>query len=375
MEKPLVDSKSGHIPSLDGLRAISIAMVVAFHAVNAALRPALGHDYEGRWRVICNGALGVSVFFTLSGYLITLLLVREFKKTGRTDLIAFYIRRAFRIWPAFWFYLVVVFFLAARGWIAIGHRDLLAAAFFVFNYFPHAGGWWVGHSWSLSIEEQFYLFWPVLFVLLGPRKATLAAVFLILISPVIRVSELLLLPPTSEFIVRMWEMTHTRLDGLMFGCAIGLLHGEAQFKRAVKVAFKFGAHWVALLYLFYVAPHFVGRLFRLYHPAFGYTLESASVSLLVLWCVQNARSWPGRFLNSRPLVHLGRISYSLYLWQQLFLTFFNKTWTGRFPMNVVCAVVMAELSFVVIERPFLNLRSKLTLHRRSAESRLARMTN
>ena len=91
----------GRVPSLDGLRAISIAMVVGFHVFNKTIRAQTGHDYEGLWLNLLNGHLGVSVFFVISGFLITHLLLRERNKTGRIDLTKFYIRRTFRIWPAF----------------------------------------------------------------------------------------------------------------------------------------------------------------------------------------------------------------------------------------------------------------------------------
>jgi peptidoglycan/LPS O-acetylase OafA/YrhL len=349
----------GRIPSLDGLRAISIAMVLGEHAINAVYRNNhSGHDYDGPWKALCNGGLGVSTFFTISGFLITLLLLRELKKTGKISLTDFYIRRAFRIWPAFYFYIACVVVLGKLGYLAIGHRALLAACFFVFNYVPNVGTWWVAHSWSLSVEEQFYFFWPALLVLLGRRRSAIAAVSLLAIVPAIRVAETLLLPSNNRFIVNMWQMGHTRLDSLMFGCAIALAYGDQRFQRALNSAFRFGAPWIALLYLFIIAPYSTRFHSTLYQSAIGYTLDSLFVSVLILWVVQHASSLPGRVLNSKPLIHIGLISYSLYLWQQMFLVGANKTWTGRFPLNILCAFLMAELSFYAIERPFLRLRKK-----------------
>ena len=361
-QKPSLES-GGRIPSLDGLRAISIAMVLAEHAINAVVRPLTKHDYDGPWKALANGGLGVSTFFTISGFLITLLLLREYKKTGRISLVDFYIRRAFRIWPAFYFYIAVVFVLGKLGYLAIGHKALLAACFFVFNYVPNVGTWWVAHSWSLSVEEQFYIFWPALLVMLGQRKAAFAAIALLAIVPAIRVTEVLMLPGKSPLITNMWQMAHTRLDSLMFGCAIALFYGDARFQRAIDIAFRLGACWIALLYLFVIAPYTTHWHSNLYQSALGYTLDSLCVSTLILWLVQHAHSIPGRVLNSRFMIHIGVISYSLYLWQQMFLAPANKTWMGHFPLNILCALVLAEFSFFAIERPFLRLRSKAISHR------------
>jgi peptidoglycan/LPS O-acetylase OafA/YrhL len=352
--------EGGRIPSLDGLRAISIAMVLGEHAINAVYRPVAKHDYEGPWKAVFNGGLGVGVFFTISGFLITLLLLRESKQTGRISLIDFYIRRAFRIWPAFYVYIGTIVVLAKLGYIGIGKRDILAACFFVFNYVPHVGSWWVGHTWSLSVEEQFYFFWPALLFVCGRKRAAIAAFALLALVPMVRVGELLLLNPKSEWIERMWMMGHTRMDSLMFGCAAALLYGHVRFQRMLDSAFRFGLPWVALLYLF-VAPSLVLRHIHsvYYQNGIGYTLDSACVALLILWAVQHAKSLPGKVLNSKLLVHLGMISYSLYLWQQMFLNMFNKSWTGQFPLNLLCALIAAEISFFAIERPFLRLRQTL----------------
>jgi peptidoglycan/LPS O-acetylase OafA/YrhL len=213
------------------------------------------------------------------------------------------------------------------------------------------------------VEEQFYFFWPALLVLLGRRRSAVAAIALLLIVPAIRVGEILALNPKNDLVVNMWQMGHTRLDSLMFGCAIALAYGNERFQRAVDRAFRIGVPWVALVYLLVLAPLTTHQHWRLYQPAIGYTLESVCISLLILWTVQHADSLPGRVLNSKILVHLGLISYSLYLWQQMFLFSRNTTWTGRFPASVLCALVMAELSFFFIERPFLRLRSRAVVHR------------
>src|ERR1700722_8365542 len=173
----------GRIASLDGLRAISIALVVGYHAINAATQVKSHRDYVGPWEHLFNGGLGVSIFFVISGFLITHLLLREMKKSGTISLKDFYIRRTFRIWPAFFFYLGIIVLLYWMHLIGIARRGVVAAGAFVYNYVPHVGNPLVAHSWSLSVEEQFYLFWPVVLLALGSRRATVIALIIVLVCP------------------------------------------------------------------------------------------------------------------------------------------------------------------------------------------------
>jgi len=348
----------GRIASLDGLRAVSIALVVGYHAVNAATQIRVHRDYEGPWQHLLNGGLGVSIFFVISGFLITHLLLREMRKSGTISLKDFYIRRTFRIWPAFFFYLGIVVLLYWFHVIGIARRDVVAAGTFVFNYVPHVGNPLVAHSWSLAVEEQFYLFWPIVLLLLGSRRATWIALAFVLICPVLRLMEVLLLPASNMFIVRMWEMTHTRIDTLMFGCLVALTAEQTKVQRIIDRCLALRLHWVGLVYLFY------GRSFlSLFLPssvrlAIDDSLLGLSITLLIVWLVRYATSPVGRVFNSRVLVHLGAISYSLYLWNPIFCVPQNKGWTGMFPANVLCSIAMAEVSYFAIEQPFLRARSR-----------------
>ncbi len=348
----------GRIASLDGLRAASIALVVGYHAVNAATQVKLHRDYSGPWQYLLNGELGVSIFFVISGFLITHLLLRETRKTGTINLLDFYIRRTFRIWPAFFFYLGAIVLLYWFHVIGIARRDVVAAGAFVYNYVPHVGNPLVAHSWSLSVEEQFYLFWPVLLLALGSRRATVIALVIVLVCPVIRFSEILLLPASNMFIVRMWEMTHTRIDTLMFGCLIALTADREKVQRAIDRCFALRLHWLAVAYIFFQRPFLLLFLPYSVRAGIGYTLQGVSIMLLIVWLVRYAQSPAGRVFNNRALVHLGAISYSLYLWNPIFCVPQNKTWTGVFPANVFCSIAMAEVSYFAIEQPFLRMRSR-----------------
>jgi peptidoglycan/LPS O-acetylase OafA/YrhL len=152
-------SPQGRIPSLDGCRAISVFLVLFGHACEtknldfSRYLPRLGQV----------ATLGVTVFFVISGYLITSLLLEEERRHGRISLSMFYLRRAFRIWPVAYAYIAVVAALQAAGALTLPRYNLLYAATFTMNLAPQ-GSWWLGHLWSLAVEEQFYFVWPAVFL-------------------------------------------------------------------------------------------------------------------------------------------------------------------------------------------------------------------
>ena len=157
------ESLKSRLPCLDGLRAISIFFVLAAH-----VQSTLPHKIP-RWLnlMIPRGDLGVFVFFVLSGFLITHLLQKEWLATGGISLRNFYLRRILRIFPAFYFFLLTLILLSAFGVLSIARSHFLDAGFFLWNYKQiwdptlGQGNWFLGHFWTLSLEEQFYLLWPL----------------------------------------------------------------------------------------------------------------------------------------------------------------------------------------------------------------------
>ena len=161
----VIAGQGSRIPSLDGLRAISIALVLASHAVGTVNFPHLG----GLMLYLSiGGRTGVRVFFVISGFLITTLLLAEEKRHGRVSLGAFYMRRSLRILPVYFCYLLVVFLLDRWHYLHIEPSDYLKALTYTTDLLG-ASSWALGHTWSLSVEEHFYLLWPTAFVLTPPR--------------------------------------------------------------------------------------------------------------------------------------------------------------------------------------------------------------
>ena len=182
-----MDTQPNRIPCLDGLRAISIGLVVVSHFIGT-----LGLQIN-----TTVGNLGVRVFFVISGFLITSILAAEFEKTSDLNLKKFYFRRTLRIFPAYYFYIAVIFLFTVLGFYDIPMSAFLAPLTYTSNYlFPNV--WELGHTWSLSVEEQFYLLFPGIFLIFGLSKSKKLLLFIILVTPLIRLLNLYDTPPGNR---------------------------------------------------------------------------------------------------------------------------------------------------------------------------------
>ncbi|HEX2686599.1 MAG TPA: acyltransferase [Kofleriaceae bacterium] len=342
----------GRIPSLDGVRAFSVAYVILWHCTYQLPGP----QRERLHLFLANGRLGVDIFFVISGLLITTLLVRERAKSGRIDLGGFYVRRCFRILPPAFVYLGVMVALRGTGYVEFSNSDLLAAAFFVANFRTESMSWLLLHMWSLSIEEQFYLVWPGILRKLGNRAALKAALLLVAISPLLRIGTYYLLP---EYRKVMGTITFTRLDMIMTGCAMALMRGDSWYKSACERLFKLWVPGLGMLYLIFVSAFVSKKLGGTYTYVFSFTVECLIIASAIEWVIARADAPLGRFLNSRSIAHLGVISYSLYLWQQPFTDSYSTHPVMRFPLNLVLMLAAAELSRRFVELPSLALRDRL----------------
>lgn len=359
-----MNSKSelgGRIPSLDGLRALSIMLVLVGHSAET-LPESTPSWFKSLWLFFAKGSLGVDVFFVISGFLITTLLMWEFNTTGAISLRNFYFRRVLRIFPAFYFYIFVICILNYLGMLDLSRTTIISAALYLWNYkhyWDHSRSdseWFLGHFWTLAVEEQFYLFWPL--AVARFRKVNVLiwiAIGLILLEPPVRLLCYFFDPFSRP---QNGIMFHTTADVLMFGCAGALLFPHERFQRILDTLDRWRAPIVAMLVLFVLSPTLQSRYHAAYSHSVGLTLDSLCILCVVLWAIRHAGSHVGRLLNSRIFVHVGIISYSLYLWQQLFLTARNTSLAGSFPLNLVVTFAAAEFSYFAIERPFLGMRRR-----------------
>src|SRR5438874_1165516 len=260
------------IPSLDGLRGVALPVVLFSHLVGTKnfISPATDSClYEF-------GNLSLKVFFVMSGYLITNLLLHELETKKRIHLVKFYFRRTFRIFPPYYLMILGLVIMGFAGWINLTSRDVLSALTYTSNYYPDRS-WNVGHTWSLSVEEQFYLIWPAVLVILGKRRGFIAASTLIFICPIIRA--LLWHFYKLDGIGHRFE---TVADAIATGC---LLAGTREWLKAQPLYRK-----ALESKLFILVPITVLSFNMLYnHPMIFYfishTVMNIGIALCVDWCV------------------------------------------------------------------------------------------
>ncbi len=303
-----------YFPAFDVFRGIGILFVVLAHTptpndVLAVIRPI--------------GALGVHMFFALSGFLITYRFIEEHEQTGRVDLRAFYRRRVRRILPPAIIYLALLAVIGpSLHWLPVTWSEIAASMFFYRNVFQ--GGWYTGHFWSLSLEEQFYLAWPVLLVAMKMRGRVLAA-SMIGATIVWRIHVQSVDPSANIY------RPDLLADHLLWGCLIALFWTRVLL-IAPAVRAVIGVVGIVLAtVLIYWQPRF-------WQAAFAF---SVAVGFILA-----AQAWPAKW---KPLRKLGEASYDCYIWQSLFLPlpFAGMTlpFTQRLPWSYLLIAVMTAASF------------------------------
>jgi len=350
------------MPSLDGLRALSIALVLLAH-LTGTRHFASGVEL-GRWQL---GNLGVRIFFVISGFLITTLLLEESERTGTVSLGQFYLRRLFRIFPAFYGFCAVLFVLQQAQIITLPPGDLLAAVTYTMNY-HHDRSWYAGHTWSLAVEEQFYLLWPAILLFAGPRGGLRVAALTVLVVPVLRLA-MGIWPALRPGI---GETFPSVADALAIGCVLAGL--RPWLTRSPR--------WRRFLAspLFWLTPLAVAACAR--NPSakldwlVGETVMNVGIAVIIERTLRIPDDRLGRVLNARPLVFVGTLSYSLYLWQQIFLNRRGSSDLQSFPWNLILVGIAALASYYLVERPFLRMRARLERWVRGRQgSRPARSEN
>lgn len=337
---------AGRIPSLDGLRAIAIFAVLWSKAAHTP-----GHLTEKVvTRVADQGVVGVDLFFVISGFLITTLLMREESRTGLISLTGFYWRRALRILPAYFTLLVCLWGLSLQGRITLQPIDWLTSLTYTVNFAP-VSAWDVGHIWSLSVEEHFYLVWPFLLSVI-PRRSWLGVAMIgMIVPPLLRVAALVLVPEHSPAL-ELWSWY--RGDAIAWGCCIAILADSAAARARLDRICSFRMWWLLPVVLLAVTM-LLSRSTK-FGLGPGFTLRAVACA----WLVWGMARFPGqglaRLLNTKPFVAVGVLSYSLYLWHRLFLR--PEAWQSwwDFPMNALLLAVAASLSYLLVERPFLRLK-------------------
>lgn len=339
-------AKHFHIPYLDGLRGISVLWVVLGHAAKGYPLP------EAIRYLFGNAVLGVQVFFVISGYLITTLLVREREKTGTINRKAFYLRRIARIFPAFYTYIAVIAVLAVLGIARVNLPQILSAASFTWNYndayLPSYAGTdtrVLSHFWTLSLEEQYYIVWPTVMLVFGLAMRKWI-VWLLVLAPFLRIATYALFPSLRGSINAMF---HTGYDPILAGSLTAILMHQGLPQWLQNLVQK---RWTpfALIGGLLVLEPLLNRV-----PAsfvIEYTLVGIFVSLLLVWLLTGPKTVVQRALENKVLVWFGLISYSLYLWHVPFL---RLNANGHYFFSPFIAVPLgilaAYVSYTFVEQP------------------------
>ncbi len=354
-----------HRPELDGLRALAVLLVIASHLAVPYL--------SGGW-------VGVDVFFVLSGYLITSILVREFHRTSSIALGHFYLRRALRLYPA----LLAMLLVCAFWYGLFGETDtfngyLHTAAYSGFYLQDLVSGYGggphgsLGFTWSLALEEQFYLLWaPLLFLCLKRGW------------PLMKVTLALTLASTTALSVEwgshysgnalVYFRPETRANELFLGCLLAILLPRLQPKLAQSRSASNALSWLGLAGLLGVelyGEHFSRASF---YPLQEVWAGASAAILIVGLSVGMNRSLVNRALMTRPAVSVGRISYGMYLWMipsiillDKYLASYPIDWRGFAIVALALIMLLASASYVLVEKPCLSLKRRFEVVRTSPE--------
>jgi peptidoglycan/LPS O-acetylase OafA/YrhL len=334
------------VPSLDGLRAVSIILVIIGHSSDSLNAPQFLNYFNHL------GNLGVRCFFVISGFLITTLLLKEQNKTGAISMRGFYIRRSLRIFPPSLAYIGIVAGCSALGWLTLKPGDLAHALTYTMNY-RYNPAHWFRHLWSLSVEEQFYLLWPGLLWLAGPRRGVKVAWSVVLMVPIIRAIMWYYFHASDSAMTKQFEST---ADALATGCLLSMYFNKMGSHRLYQQFLSSKLFLVVALGLVLGG----NGLFVLSPASFyivGQTIANVGTVLCIDWCIRNFGTGIGWVLNWQPMVYVGVLSYSLYLWQNAFLNPDWPAWPARLPINLFFIGAFALASYYFVEQPFLRLKS------------------
>jgi len=340
------------IPSLDGLRAVAVLLVISNH-MEVPYAP------HGR---------GVLTFFVLSGFLITWLMLKEADRERGISIRNFYVRRVLRIFPAFYLYLA----LLILGHLFKGHlptastwEDYLASFFYFGNYrfaLDRHSHLFVGHTWALSIEEQFYLIWPWVFVAFHQdlRKFTRLLISAIVLVDIYRIILFFGFHVSNQWLTFTFD---SRVDHLLVGCLLAVL-----LKRGVGMQFwNFitARAWISMLPLglMVLSIALAFRYSLAYKFAVGFVVDPLLTAILLVQVIAMGDTWMWGWLNWRLTRYLGQISYAMFLYHMLaariVIAFLGtrSLWV-KVPAVICISVVIGTLSYYLVEMKFLRLKSR-----------------
>lgn len=330
------------VTALDGIRGVAMMAVALGHISGTRNFP-----IEVGQLTAAIARLGTITFLIVSGFVITLSLLSEQRDTGRVSPGGFYLRRLIRIMPTYLTFLFSVYLLSVFGHIpSIGAMDWLSALTWTVNYNTNPP-WLIGHLWSLSVQEQFYLLWPLIIGGLGIVGAKRAAVIAFLLAPAVRAA---LRWAPIDGLANMPNMFPAVADMIAIGCLLALYRNDLRANRFWQRLTD--ARNMPILLLFSLVVQYLAR---------GYTVPRivlVPLALIAMAAVidgsMRSTGVRAKLLHWPPLIWLGTASYSFYLWQQVFLNRHSDADYTSFPVNIGLALSAAAISYLLIERPSMH---------------------
>ena len=367
----ITSTRQGYLPTLDGWRAVAVSLVLLAHGSYS-----LSAFTKGVSDVILNefpkiGLLGVRIFFGISGFLICSRLLDEKAATGRISIRRFYVRRFFRIIPPLLMMMLIVLIPAASGLFDVPVRQWVASLFFAANYVRDGGNWYLGHLWSLAVEEHFYMVFPGLLVLAGVRRgmlisAAVACGIILWRGVVFKITTGSGTFDASYF----WGRTDIQADGLLWGCVAAFLYDSPRWRAVLRTFLRPVVWWLLVVGLLAAdSQQFTATDWKIRMAT--YSVQSVIIPLILVGTVLRPEGTAGRLLELRLFRWLGRLSYSVYLWQQIFLVppenkASSQAWLQQFPTNLAAILSLALASYYLVERPAVRLSHRIAGTTRAA---------
>jgi peptidoglycan/LPS O-acetylase OafA/YrhL len=324
----IADRPLPRVPVLDGVRATAILLVLFGHTIHKTYLP-LGALF---------GEYGTSLFFVLSGYLITTVLLADEARHGHVRLMRFYRRRALRILPALTVFLLVLAALAASNVLPKPSRLTWLASVLYFRNIAGTG-WDTQHLWTLALEEQFYLVWPIAFVVFRKYRLALIAIAILCCT----VCRVIWINTSFRDIFDLLQRPDLRLDTFLIGGSLALYRWRWFRKVPAMLAAAVFALWTPL-----------SLTFNWTRP-FDTPVAALFLTICIWWLTGNPQSRAAAWLSSPFMVLIGTLSYSLYLWQEVLLGPHIVWW------SLPALAVTACASYWIVEKPFLRLREQTHL--------------